>query len=92
MDDESLRYWLALSRLKGLTRQSIEWVLRSGGPQAVFERQRPVFALGETPPDALISSAKDFKDWVWVDEEISRAQKYGARLMAFPDDDYPALL
>lgn len=92
MDDESLRYWLALSRLKGLTRQSIEWVLRSGGPQAVFERQRPVFALGETPPDALISSAKDFKDWAWVDEEISRAQKYGARLTAFPDDDYPALL
>ncbi len=92
MDDEGLRYWLALSRLKGLSRESLEWVSRSGGPRAVFEGRGQGPAAGDPQPDLLIGSLRGFKDWEWVDGEISRARKCGARLMSFPDDDYPALL
>ncbi len=84
------KYWLALSRLKGIERIPLKDLLKEfGSPQGVFNSsQKKLGAFS----DAIKTSVKGFDEWDWVEREIVLVEAKGARLIAFDSQEYPALL
>lgn len=88
--DKNLKYWLALSRLRGLERYDLSGVLlRFGGPEGIFREGR---AGLEAFSAAFAETVCEFKDWGWVDKEIALIEKHGVRVLTLDDALYPRLL
>ncbi len=88
---EILRCWLALGMVKGVGRKNYKTLLELfGSPPQVFESVRKGEAGGMSGP--IFRSIRNFREWDYVDEEISKAEAYGARIITLRDDEYPALL
>ncbi|MEK6531295.1 MAG: DNA-processing protein DprA [Deltaproteobacteria bacterium] len=84
------KYWLALSRLKGIERVSLKDLLKEfGSPRGVFtSSQKKLSAFS----DAVKSAVRGFDEWDWVEREIGLVEGKGARLITFDSDEYPLLL
>lgn len=89
MDSSGVRYWLALSRLRGLDSLGLRGLLQKfRSPKEIFGDSDSLGSFSAS----LARSVKDFKDWGWVDDEIALAEKKGARIVTFCDPLYPPLL
>jgi DNA processing protein len=86
VDRERLKYWLALTRAKGIAKRIDGRALReltkkSNDVRDIFEGAIP---------------AKSFKlkrsDWDWVEEELDLIDRHGVRIITLKDRDYPAPL
>lgn len=91
LDRKRLRYWLALSRLKGIDCVGLKPLLDLyGEAEVLFEA-----VLGEdfdgVPPKA-IRAVKEFNDWQWTSDELDRAEGLGVRIVSYADEQYPSLL
>lgn len=90
MDEKRLKYWLALSMLRGIERFNAGSLIeRFGGPEEVFNAGPAVLA-GFSGPFA--KSVAAFKDWDRVEQEKELALKKGARIVAYDDPSYPQAL
>jgi DNA processing protein len=86
--DKGIKYWLALTRVKWLERApAMELIKELGSPEAFF-KGGSLKGLSTRSLNAL----KRFDDWGWVEEEIGRVEKFGARVITFDDQEYPPLL
>ena len=90
MDERRLKYWLALSMIRGIERFNAgSLVEKFGGPEEVFNAGRDALE-GVSAPFAKQVSA--FKDWDRVDREIELAGKSGAAIVACEDPLFPQAL
>lgn len=88
---DSLKYWLALSKIKGIATPDARAALESiGDAKSLFERRRPGLRLGEN--SGILEKAAAFSDWDWVERELDLVEKNNAALITLTDDSYPALL
>lgn len=90
VEGERLKYWLALSMVRGVERFNVQSLIeRFGGPDEIFSRgQRELEAFSS----AFAGAVKEFSGWKRVDKELSLIEKYGARVVTYADPEYPALL
>jgi DNA processing protein len=87
LDEKRLKYWLALSMLRGIERFNAGSLIeRFGGPEGVFNAGPGVL---EAPLARLVLA---FKDWDRVEREMELALKKGARIVPYDDPSYPQSL
>ncbi|MBI5562533.1 MAG: DNA-protecting protein DprA [Deltaproteobacteria bacterium] len=90
MDNPGIKYWLALTRVKGLQLLTLRGLMeRFGGPEGLFGERRGAIAAFSP---ALADGVAGFDGWGWVDNEIELIAGAGARAVAFDDPAYPAQL
>jgi DNA processing protein len=90
LDEKRLKYWLALSMLRGIERFNTGTLIeRFGGPEEVFNAGPGVLEGFSAPFSRLVAG---FKDWDRVAREMELALKKGARLVAYDDPSYPQSL
>lgn len=89
VESESLKYWLALGRLKGIERALSGVLNKFGSPEAVFKENKK--ALEAFSADFARSVAA-FEDWKPVDKELALIEKQGVSVITFDSPQYPALL
>ncbi|MDO8426467.1 MAG: DNA-processing protein DprA [Deltaproteobacteria bacterium] len=90
MESDSLKYWLALSRLKGIERFAINGIIeRFGPPEAIFRETRKGL---EAFSAAFAKSVAGFEDWKRVDKELALIESQGVTIITFESPLYPALL
>ena len=88
---DHLKYWLALSKIKGIaTPDARAAILGIGDVKNLFERRRPGLRLGES--SGILEKAAAFSDWDWVEKERDLVEKNNVVLITLTDDSYPALL
>ncbi len=89
MNEKRLKYWLALTRVKG-----IGSLLKSLLDE--FSEPEDIFALSKNAIEgysaALAKNIREFNDWGWVDNELRLIRDNGARVVTYNDPDYPHLL
>lgn len=89
MDGEGLKYWLALSRLRGLDRLGVRGLLqRFSSPRDIFECPDAIDSFSSV----LARGVREFDSWSWVEEQIDAMEKNGARAITFDDSGFPPLL
>lgn len=89
MDDEGLKYWLALLKLRGLDRLGLRGLLqRFSGPREIFESSDAVAGFSSV----LAKGVREFNGWDWVDDQLRAMEKNGARAITFNDPGFPPLL
>lgn len=90
MDTNVLKYWLALTRVKGLSLLAFKEALhRFGSPEALFNASRAAIAAFSGP---LAEGIAAYDGWGWVDKELEEIGRIGARVVTFADPQYPAQL
>jgi len=89
MNDKRLKYWLALTRVKG-PGPFLKGLLDK------FSEAEEIFALGgsrpESYPPAFSKALREFSGWDWVDNELRLISASGARILTYNDPGYPRLL
>lgn len=89
MDDEGLKYWLALARLRGLDRLGVRGLLqRFSSPREIFESPDSIDSFSSV----LAKGVREFDGWDWVEDQLSAMEKNGARAITFNDPGFPPLL
>lgn len=83
-----MRYWIALSRMKGIQRRVRGLAGSFTGPEEVFAAA----GSDEGVDPALAKEIRGFRDWDSVDRELDLLDEKGIRVVAFDDSDYPDLL
>lgn len=87
--EDNLKYWLALSRIKGVERLSVMNAITGlGGVDSLFTDG---FRIVEKYSPELAAGIKSFKDWDWVQDEIGRINA-NAEVVGIADKAFPALL
>lgn len=90
MDEKRLKYWLALSMLRGTERVNPGILLeRFGRPEEVFVAGPEAFEGFHAP---FAKSLLVFKDWDRAEREAELALKKGARIVTYDDPTYPSAL
>lgn len=90
MDEKRLKYWLALSMMRGIERFNAgELAEALGGPQEVFRAGQDGV---EGFPEQLAKLIRGFKDWDRVEKEMELAAKSGAAIVAYDDPLFPQAL
>lgn len=90
MDTNLLKYWLALTRVKGLSLLALKEALyRFGSPEGLFSASRASIAAFS---GALADGVAAYDGWEWVDKELEEIARIGARVVTFADPQYPAQL
>ena len=90
MDRERLKYWLALTRLKGVKKKVLRSVLEElDGPRAIFEET----GEGLKEIDKGLSKALAVPvDWEAIEREFDTLETLGAEIITMDDPAYPTLL
>ncbi|OGQ60786.1 MAG: DNA protecting protein DprA [Deltaproteobacteria bacterium RIFCSPLOWO2_02_FULL_53_8] len=90
MDTASLRYWLALTKVKGLQLLTLKALLdRFGSPESLFKESKASIAAFS---GSLADGIKAFDEWAWVDKELAGVERLGARVLTYADTGYPTQL
>jgi DNA processing protein len=90
LDEKRLKYWLALSMLRGTERVNPGSLLeRFGLPEKVFAAG-PEELEGFHAP--FVKALLSFKDWDRAEREAELALKKGARIVPYDDPAYPSAL
>lgn len=89
VDDEGLKYWLALARLRGIDRLGVRGLLqRFSTPREIFESPDAI----ESFSSVLARGVREFDGWGWVEDQLGAIEKAGARALTFNDPGFPPLL
>jgi DNA processing protein len=90
MDRERLKYWLALTRLKGVNRKVLRGALEVfSSPEAIFEdKGRGLNSVNKEMAGAVAS----FDGWEMIDREFDTLEGLGASIITENDEAYPKLL
>ena len=90
MDRERLKYWLALTRLKGVKKKLLRAALKDlGSPRAFFEDS----GKGLLDFDSGLSTAVSTPvDWDAIEREFDLLDSLGAAIITIDDPAYPVLL
>ena len=92
MTDESIQFWLGLTRVDGLgVRGAHKLIAHFGSPQAAYMASLTELESAGIPArvaQAIFSQA-GLKD---AEKEVAAAAKVGCQLLALDSDDYPPLL
>lgn len=87
---ERLKYWLALSRVKGLERFVLKGLLeRFGSPEEIFREKK---AALEAFSSAFADAVGGFDSWAWVEKEIGLIERHGIEAAVFDGPGYPPIL
>ncbi len=86
MDKKKIKYWLALSRLKGCDAVLKELLAKFDEPEKILAQTKTSLEGFST---ALARSVQGFNDWDWVDTELRLIKEHGARVLTFSDPEYP---
>ena len=90
--DDNLRGWLALTRIDGLGARGAHSLVRQlGSPQAVYASTQAELE-GCGLPRRVVESISSGSSLEAAEKEIEAAARLGCRMVAFPDERYPALL
>jgi DNA processing protein len=90
---EELKYWLALSMIKGVnTPETLGFIHRTGDVKRIFAKGKSRGRSAEVAPAALMEKTGRFSEWGRVEKELSLCEKFGVRLIAILDESYPPLL
>lgn len=90
MDEKRLKYWLALSMLRGVERFNAGSLAGSlGGPRELFEAGENG---REDIPAHLTKLIRGFSDWDRAEREMELAFKSGAAIVAYDDPRFPQAL
>jgi DNA processing protein len=96
MERKHLKYWLALTRIKGIERFPLKAFHESGlSPELLFRKRgapRGIMGIMDECPKDTLDSIKAFDGWAWVEEELKRVKECGARVIPFSSEEYPGLL
>lgn len=88
-----IKYWLALSRVKGIGRLNYKSLIDEfKEPEAIFEA--PVKRLEEIPGigKKTALNIKNFREWSLVEKEIGLIKKHGVKFLTLSDTGYPETL
>ncbi len=89
MNEKRLKYWLALTRVKG-PGPLLKGLLNE------FSEAEEIFAQGkiapESHPPAFSKNLREFSDWDWVEKELRLIGDSGAKVITYNDPGYPQLL
>lgn len=89
MADEKIKYWLALTRLKGLGGAALKDVLtKHKDPEALFEGAGAASCL----PEEARLSLRGFGAWSAIEDEIALMERGGVSAVTFHSEEYPPLL
>ncbi|MEE9542701.1 MAG: DNA-processing protein DprA [Thermodesulfobacteriota bacterium] len=90
MDRERLKYWLALTRLKGIKKKTLRGALEVfSDPRAIFEDN----GEGLTSVNKNLAEAvKEVAGWEAIDREFDTLEALGASIITNDDETYPKLL
>jgi len=90
LDEKRLKYWLALSMLRGIERFNAGSLADSlGGPREVFEAGEKG---REEIPAQLTKLIRGFRDWDRAEQEMELAFKSGAAIVVYDDPRFPQAL
>jgi DNA processing protein len=91
--DSGLKYWLALSRARGLERGAFKGLIEAfGGAEGLLGKgPRPLRSIS-APLHEWFKGFEADDGWSWVERELKLVEGRGARIIAFTDPDYPPLL
>lgn len=90
MDERRLKYWLALSMIRGIERVNAGSLLELfGGPEEVLNASPEALGMFSA---AFAKSVAAFKDWDRVEKERELAGSRGARIVTYEDPLYPSAL
>ncbi len=94
MSEKDWRYWILLSRLRGLGDVGVRRVLEHfGSPEALFNAEsRELAEVGFSAAASAQIQGAPRQDQESVDEEVAAMRRLGARLVTFLDLEYPVLL
>lgn len=88
--DKDIKYWLALSRLKGIERFVVSDLIEGfGSAEGIFSGDAG--RLAAFSPE-LARAVAEFDGWKAVDADIKLIDKHGVRVITFADKAFPAPL
>jgi len=92
-----IRYWLALRRAPDTGDVNIRRLVEHfGSPREVFRANRADLSVAgitsKARVEALAKFLKSFSDWSFIDDELSKVSRMGAKIISLTDNEYPELL
>lgn len=91
MDRADPRYWLALSRVKGIDSIALSSLVDSfGSAKEIFERAHDKRL--DSFSVEFCRNVRAFDRWAQIDDELARAEKENVRVVPFDGLEYPGLL
>lgn len=83
-------YWIALSMVPGIGPVLFKRLLGSfKSPETVFKASGPSLREVDGIGEKLASEIRSFRLWKEAEEEMSKAEGFGAAIVAMADDEYP---
>ncbi len=93
MNDEILKYWIALKSIKGIGYVSFPALAdRFGSPAAVFSASVSDLQQTEGISSRIASAIVDFRDWDNIKVELELIHKYNVKIVTYRDESYPRQL
>jgi len=87
------RPWIALSSVTGVGRVFFKrLILRFGSPEEALRAPETELVRVEGARQVTVKAIREFDGWQWVDEELDRAGKAGAKIVPYADKEYPQAL
>ncbi|MBI5902717.1 MAG: DNA-protecting protein DprA [Deltaproteobacteria bacterium] len=90
MDGKSLKYWLALSRVRGIGQFDLNGVMeRFGSPEEIFTAPGRIL---EAFSSVFAGAVKEFSAWEWAERELGLIDERKVTVVTFMDPRFPPLL
>lgn len=90
MDGKALKYWLALSRVRGIGQFDLKGVMeRFGSPEEIFSAPS---RLLEAFSFVFAEAVREFSAWEWAERELELIEERKVTVVTFLDPRFPPLL
>ena len=89
MNEKRLKYWLALTRIRGASSLLKGLLDEFNEPEEIFAGAKAALH-GHTP--AFLKNLREFSGWDWVEYEIRLIMENGVSVVTYNDPGYPPLL
>lgn len=90
---EDTRYWVALSRIKGVGSKTAKKLIhRFSEPRRVFNSSRNELKEIRGLRDESINQILAFNDWSGIEREVERVHRLGFAILTWQDKEYPSNL
>jgi len=93
MNQESLRFWIALKAIPGIGNSAVSALIdRFGSPSSVFSAGESDLCSSAGISKSIAQSIINFKNWDKIFRQIDALNKNGIKIITFQDEYYPAHL
>lgn len=95
--NENLKYWIALSMVEGVGYVSAKKLMAEfEDPENLFKASKSelgrIKRVVERGSENIIEAISAFSDWILVEEEIKKTEKFGFKVLTLNDPAYPQSL